>query len=163
MTLATLPWSEVYNALSRGVVDGCWSMWPSLIDERHYEVLKYYSDFNFCWDNQNVAINKEIWDKLPQDLKDAVSKAAAEAQIMADKIHKEAEAEYISTLEKEKDFTIVRLTTEERNALRKASNVEAIWKELCDPWLEKTYPGENMSQKLRAELDKIRTEVQKQK
>jgi TRAP-type C4-dicarboxylate transport system substrate-binding protein len=47
--METIPWAELYNALSRGVVDGCWSMWPSLVEERHYEVLKHYSDVNFLW------------------------------------------------------------------------------------------------------------------
>lgn len=156
MTLTTLPWSDVYNALSRGVVDGCWSMWPSLVDERHYEVLKYYSDFNFAWDNQNIAINKKLWDKLPADIKAGVTKAAIEAQHYANELHRSAEAGYIERLKKESGFTIVRLTDAERDALREASNVGPIWKELADPWLEKHFPGQNMSAKLQKALADIR-------
>ncbi len=159
MILTTLPWSEIYNALSRGVVDGCWSMWPSLVDERHYEVMKFYTDLNFIWDNQNVAMNKAIWDKLSADLKAAVTKAAIEAQHYANEIHRKAENDYIQKLEKEPGFTVVHLTDAERDALREASNVDAIWKELCDPWLEKHYPGKNMSAKLQKELADIRAKV----
>jgi TRAP-type C4-dicarboxylate transport system substrate-binding protein len=61
MTLTTLPWSEIYNALSRGVVDGCWSMWPSLVDERHYEVRSTTPTSTSAGTNKNVAINKEAW------------------------------------------------------------------------------------------------------
>jgi TRAP-type C4-dicarboxylate transport system substrate-binding protein len=156
MTLTTLPWSEIYNALSRGVVDGCWTMWPSLVDERHYEVMKYYSDLNFCWDNQNVAINKEAWDALPDDLKAGVTRAAAEAQHYANELHRKAEADYIRQLEQQPGFTVVRLTDAERDALREASDVAPIWKELCEPWLEKHYPGQNMSAKLQQALADIR-------
>ena len=156
MNLTTLPWAEIYNALSRGVVDGCWTMWPSLVDERHYEVMKFYTDFNFCWDNQNVAINKKVWDALPADLKAGVTKAAVEAQRYANEIHRKAEADYIARLEKEPGFTVVHLTDAERDAFRKASNEGAIWKELCDPWLEKHYPGKNMSEKLQKALAEIR-------
>lgn len=159
MTLTTLPWSEIYNALSRGVVDGCWDMWPSLVDERHYEVMKYFTDFNFCWDNQNIAINKEIWDELPADLKAAVTKASIEAQHYANEIHKKAEADFIKKLEAEPGFTIVRLTDAQRDVFREASNVDAIWKELCDPWLEKHYPGQNMRAKLQQALAGIRAKA----
>jgi TRAP-type C4-dicarboxylate transport system substrate-binding protein len=155
MTLQTLPWSEIYNGLSRGVIDGNWTMWPSLVDERHAEVSKYFSDINFAWDNQNVAINKEVWDELPKDLQDAVSQAAEESQIYSNKLHREAEDGYINTLEKMDGFTIVRLTEGERDALREASNVKAIWSELADPWLEKAFPGQNMSSKLQKQLAEI--------
>ena len=159
MILTTLPWSEIYNALSRGVVDGCWTMWPSLVDERHYEVMKHYSDVNFAWDNQNVAINKKIWDALPADLKAGVTKAAIEAQAYVNDLHRKAEADYIKRLEQEKGFTITRLTDAERDALRQASNVAPIWKELCEPWLEKHFPGKNMSAKLQQDLDDVRAKA----
>ena len=159
MTLTTLPWSDIYNALSRGVVDGCWSMWPSLVDERHYEVMKFYTDFNFCWDNQNVAMNKEVWDEMPDDLKAAVTKAATEAQAYANELHKKAEADFIAQLEKEPGFTIVRLTDAERDAFREASDVDPIWKELCDPWLEKHFPGQNKRAEIQQALADIRAKV----
>jgi hypothetical protein len=37
----------------------------------------------------------------------------------------------------------------------------AIWKELCDPWLEKHYPGQNMGQKIRDELERIQVQAKK--
>lgn len=158
MTAVTLPWSDLYTALSTGVVDGAWTMWPSLVDERHDEVLKYYSDVNFTWDNQNVAINKKLWEKLPKDLQDIVSKVSADSQVYSDKLHREAEAEYIAKVEAS-GCKIVWLTNEERAALRQASNVPAIWKELCEPWLEKNFPGQNMSAKLQKQLSDIEKEV----
>lgn len=162
MTVVTLPWSDLYTALSRGVVDGNWTMWPSLVDERHYEVLKYYSDVNFAWDNQNVAINKELWDKLPKDLQEIVSRVAADSQVYSDKLHREVEADYVEKV-KASDCEIVWLTEEERAALRQASNVPAIWKELCEPWLEKKFPGQDMSTKLQKQLDDIEKKALTQK
>ena len=61
MTMETIPWAEMYNALSRGVVDGFWSMVPSLIDERHVEVLKCYC---YCKTHKSrrrcVSMNSQI-------------------------------------------------------------------------------------------------------
>jgi len=159
MTMETIPWAELYNALSRGVVDGCWSMWPSLVEERHYEVLKHYSDVNFLWDVNNVVINKTIWDKLPDDLKDAVNKAARDAEAFLYDMQEKAEAEYIKKLSEVGGFEITKLTPEEREVFRARSNMPEIWDELCKPWLDKHYPGENMTEKVQEELLKIHKEI----
>lgn len=155
MTLQTLPWSEVYNALSRGVVDGVWTMWPSLIDERHAEVLEHYSDINFAWDNQNVAINIDAWNELPDDLKEAVTRAAAESQGYSHELHQSAEDDFKEQVESMEGITVTYLTDDERAALYEASDVDSIWEEIAEPWLEKAYPGQNMSEELRAELEEI--------
>ena len=54
MSIETIAWSELYNALSRKVVDGCWSTTNLLVDERHSEVMKYYTDMGFAWDAAQV-------------------------------------------------------------------------------------------------------------
>ena len=159
MTLQTIPWGDVYDALSKGVVDGMWSMWPSLVDERHGEVLKYYSDVNFLWDTNNVVVNKEVWEKLPQDLKDAVNKAALEVETKLYEKQQAIEADYKQKLAAMKTFQITALTPEQRDAFRQKSNMPAVWDELCKPWLEKKYPGQNMTQKLQDELKKIHEQV----
>lgn len=159
MTMQTIPWGDVYDALSKGVVDGCWSLWPSLVEDRQAEVLKHFSDVNFAWDTNNVVINKELWDQLPQDLKDAVSKAASEVEEMLYDRQEALEAEFKKTLSAMPDFQITLLTPEQREAFRERSNTAAIWDELVKPWLEKRYPGEDMTGKLQEELKKIHEEV----
>ena len=37
----------------------------------------------------------------------------------------------------------------------------AVWKELATPWLDKKYPGQNMTQKIMADLDKVRASVKR--
>jgi len=159
MTLETVPWSELYNAMARKVVDGCWTMWPSLVDERHYEVAPYYTDLKWAWDAQNIAMNKKLWDSLPDDLKEAIKKAALEAEEYLLQIQEAAQEDYIATLEKQEGFEIIRLTDEERQVFRDKARMSGIWEELCTPWLEKKYPGQNMTQVILDELDRIHEEV----
>jgi TRAP-type C4-dicarboxylate transport system substrate-binding protein len=159
MTLQTIPWGDLYDALSKGVVDGCWSMWPSLVEERHGEVIRYYSDLNFAWDTNNVVINKDVWKKLPQDLKQAVTKAALEVEAKLYERQESLESEFKKKLSAIKGFELVPLTPAEREAFRVRSNTPAIWDELCKPWLEKKYPGQNMTQKIQDELARIHKEV----
>lgn len=163
MTMETIPWAEIYNALSRGVVDGCWDMWPSMVDERHAEVMKYFTDLQWSWDSQGIVINKELWDSLDASLQEALMKAGREAETMLYDIQEKAQNDYIATLRQQKDFTITELTEEERAVWRNKARMEDVWKELCDPWLEKHYPGANMGATIREELAKVRQEVRKQK
>lgn len=154
LTLETIPWGDLYNALSRGVVDGCWTMWASLVDERHCEVLKYYTDTNHSWDTTYVAMNKALWDGLPEDLKQALTKASLETEAELIEVQKGAEGGYIKKLEETKNFEITWLTDEERQVLMDKSNVGPMWEELCGPWLNKRYPGQDMVRKVQEELEK---------
>jgi TRAP-type C4-dicarboxylate transport system substrate-binding protein len=164
MTMETIPWAEIYNALSRGVVDGCWDMWPSLIDERHVEVLKYYTHGLLNWDANNVIINKDLWDSLEPAYREAIYKAGAEAEQYLNDLYEAEERNYIKKLETDyPNFTITWLTPEELAVWREKANMPAIWAELCDPWLEKFWPGENMGAKIRAELDAIREKAEANK
>ena len=159
MTLQTIPWGDVYDALAKGVVDGSWSLWPSLVEDRHAEVLKYFSDVNFAWDTNNVVINKELWDKLPQDLKDAVSRAAQEVEAKIYDRQQSMEEQFKKKLTEIKGFQITYLTPEQREVFRARSNIPAIWEELVKPWMEKKYPGQDMTKKLQDELKRIHEEV----
>lgn len=159
MSFETIPWADLYNALSKGVVDTMWSMWPSLIDERHAEVLSYFSDLNWTWDCNNIVINKKIWDELPQDLKDAVNKAAMVAEEKQFEKQKATEADYIAKVKAIPGFTLVEITPEERAVFREMSDVPKIWDELAKPWLEKAYPGQNMQEKMLAEIEQVHKEV----
>ncbi len=159
MTLETIPWGDLYDALGKGVVDGCWSMWPSLIELRHSEVLKYYSDLNFAWDMNNIVINKDVWDRVPADVKEGVIRAAGIAQKALFDNQQQIEKEFIARLEAMESFEIYFLSDEEREAFREASDMGPVWEELCKPWLDQHYPGQNMTQKVQDELRRIHEQV----
>jgi len=155
ITLQTLPWADIYNALDRGVVDGCWSLWGALVEERHFEVLKYYTDLGFAWDSGNIAMNRQVWDELPPELQEAIFKAGREAEARDYRERQKADALYKKQLE-EAGLEIYYPTAEEKEVFRKKANMPAVWEELAEPWLEIHYPGQNMGQVIRDELDRIR-------
>lgn len=157
MTLATLPWTEIYNALERGVVDGCWSQWPSMVEERHYEVMKYYTTLDWVWGTNNVVVNKEKWDELPSEIQDSIIKAAKLAEIRDYEMHRREDLVFRKRCV-ENGLEVYDPTIEEKAVFREKSNMPAIWEELCEPWLEKNYPGENMTEKIIFELERINNE-----
>ena len=105
-------------------------------------------------------INKKIWDELPEDLKDAVRKAARVAEEKQFEKQKSIESEYIEKVRSLPGMTLVELTSEEREAFRKMSDMPKIWDELAKPWLEKAFPGENMQEKMLAEIERVHKEVE---
>jgi len=52
-------------------------------------------------------------------------------------------------------------TPAEREVFRKKANMPAVWKELATPWLDKKYPGQNMTEKILADLDKVASSVKR--
>ncbi len=158
MTLQTVPWADLYNALERHVVDGTWSLWSSLVEERHSEVLHYYTDLGFGWDSANVVMNRDLWDSLSEDQQTAIWKAAATAEQRDYEAHRRADKQFQVKL-KESGMDIYMPTANERSQWRNKANMPAIWHDLADPWLEKHYPGQNMGQTIRDDLAKIRTMV----
>jgi C4-dicarboxylate-binding protein DctP len=155
MTVATIPWVDIYNALETGVVDGCWDTWPGVIEERHCEVIKYYTALDWLWGAENVVINKDKWDALPSDLKEALVKSAKYTEMYFYEVRRRLQNEYIRKV-KEAGVEVYFPTSEEKEQFRLKSNMPIIWEELCAPWLEKSYPGQkDMSQKILDELNRI--------
>jgi C4-dicarboxylate-binding protein DctP len=71
--------------------------------------------------------------------------------------------EFQAFLKDQKNFEIYYPTDEERAAFREKANVLSIWNELCKPWLDKHYPGQNMTEKILAELEANRKLVLSEK
>ncbi|RJX65339.1 C4-dicarboxylate ABC transporter substrate-binding protein [Vibrio sinensis] len=76
---ASLSWSEIYTSLATGVIDG--SIGSNLIDHRdgnHVEVAKYMYRLPIAGAQAlPIVVNKNAWNKLPEDLQAIVRGASA--------------------------------------------------------------------------------------
>ena len=158
MTLQTIPWSDLYNALERNVVDGCWDLWSPLVEERHYEVLKYYTALGWAWDCGNIVVNLELWNKLPEDLREAIFKASRHAEERDYEVHRRMDRVYQRQLQKS-GLVIYYPTQAERDRFRDKANMPDIWQELCAPWLKKHFPKQDMTKQILDELERIKIEI----
>src|SRR5699024_5970121 len=75
MTPVAISQSEVYEALQRGVVDGTsGSSFDILIDRDYQEVAPHFVDprtGNYAV--TLTVINKDVWESMPDDIKDAIN------------------------------------------------------------------------------------------
>src|SRR3954470_22248851 len=66
--------NELYSALQTKVVDGQENPLPIIATTRLYEVQKSCSLTGHVWDGYWILGNKRAWEKLPQDVRDEVSR-----------------------------------------------------------------------------------------
>lgn len=73
----SMPGSEVYMALSTGVVDGQVQSIESIHDRKLYEVTKYaIKSPPICFGMLMFMMNKKLWNSLPVDMQNVIDQAA---------------------------------------------------------------------------------------
>ncbi|MFH2220469.1 MAG: DctP family TRAP transporter solute-binding subunit [Pseudomonadota bacterium] len=73
-----LPFSEVYNALEQGVVDGQENTASNIYTKKFHEVQKYMTFSNHGYLGYAVIVNQKFWDELPPDVRETLSKILME-------------------------------------------------------------------------------------
>jgi TRAP-type C4-dicarboxylate transport system substrate-binding protein len=94
-----MAWAETFTAVQQGAIDGL-EVPPTVIDQNKlFEVTKYMSLTNHTYSVIELLMAKRFFDKQPDDLKQAILKAAAEATKQQRVASLKAAHEVIATLE----------------------------------------------------------------
>ena len=81
-----MAFSEVYQALQTGVVDGAENPPSNLYTQKMHEVQKHLTVTNHGYIGYAVIVNKKFWDKLPADVRAQLESAMREASKYANTI-----------------------------------------------------------------------------
>ena len=90
-TPQVMAFSEVYQALQTGVVDGQENTPSNMYTQKFHEVQKYTTLTNHGYIGYVVVVNKKFWDGLPADVRGQLDKAMKEATVYANKISETGE------------------------------------------------------------------------
>lgn len=115
-----LAFSETYQALQTGVVDGTENPPSNLYTQKMHEVQKHLSVTNHGYLGYAVVVNTTFWEGLPSGIRSALSKALVEATQVA---NDNALQDNLASLEKVRaagKTTIYQPTPQERALLREA-------------------------------------------
>ena len=82
----TLAFSEVYQALQSGVVDGTEGNISNLFTQKQFEVQKHMTITNHTYSGYVVVANKKFWDGLPPDIRSTLEGAMKDASAYNDQI-----------------------------------------------------------------------------
>jgi len=129
--LGSLPqvmaFSEVYQALQTGVVDGQENTWSNIYTQKMHEVQKYITETNHGYIGYVVIVNKKFWDDLPADIRDQLSKAMKEATDFNNAQSQKENDDAMAEIKKSGKSEIIKLTPEQDEAMRKA--MEPVYKD----------------------------------
>ncbi len=116
----TMAFSEVYQALQTGVVDGTENPPSNLYTQKMFEVQPYVTDSNHGYLGYAVIVNKAFWDGLPEDIRTTLEGAMKDATDYANEIAKQENDDAMAKVRESGKSEIIELTPEQKAAWKKA-------------------------------------------
>jgi len=114
-----MAFSEVYQALQTGVVDGTENPPSNLYTQKMHEVQKYVTLSDHGYLGYAVIVNKPFWEGLPPDVRTALEAAMAEATDYANEIAKQENDDALAKVKASGKSELITLTPEQKAAWKK--------------------------------------------
>jgi C4-dicarboxylate-binding protein DctP len=114
-----LAFSEVYQALQTGVVDGTENPPSNLYTQKMHEVQKNVTLTNHGYLGYAVIVNKKFWDGLPADIRSELDGAMKAATKYANAIAQQENDNAMEAVRKSGKTTVYVLNDKERAEWRK--------------------------------------------
>src|SRR5450631_3432211 len=119
-TPQVMAFSEVYQALQTGVVDGQENTPSNIYTQKMHEVQKYMTMTNHGYIGYVVVVNKKFWDGLPADIRGQLEKAMKEATTFANDRSEAENAEALAEIKKAGKTQFIIPTADETAQMHKA-------------------------------------------
>lgn len=143
-----MAFSEVYQGMQTGVVDGSENTPSNMLTQNHYEVQKHGLETNHGYIGYAVIVNKAFWDGLPEDIRTQLDKAMAESTVYANSVAQKDNDDALEEMRKSGRIALVapsaEVTTEFRKALAPVYDqmAQRIGRETIDMVLQETLPAQ---------------------
>jgi C4-dicarboxylate-binding protein DctP len=115
-----LAFSEVYQALQTGVVDGTENPPSNMYTQKMHEVQKHVTISNHGYLGYAVIVNKKFWDGLPADIRTALEGAMRDATTFEKAIAQRDNDMALDAIKKAGKTEIYTLSAKEQADWRKA-------------------------------------------
>lgn len=109
-----LAFSEVYQALQTGVVDGTENPPSNMYTQKMHEVQKHATVSNHGYLGYAVIVNKAFWEGLPEDVRTQLEKAMTELTAYANEIAQKENDDLLAAMKAAGTTTFYELTPEQR-------------------------------------------------
>jgi C4-dicarboxylate-binding protein DctP len=115
-----MAFSEVYQALQTGVVDGTENPPSNFYTQKMQEVQKYLALTDHGYLGYAVIANKKFWEGLPPDIRTTLEGAMKDATTYANSLAKKDNDDALEAVKKSGKTQILTLTPDEKAAMKKA-------------------------------------------
>jgi C4-dicarboxylate-binding protein DctP len=122
-----MAFSEVYQALQTGVVDGCENTPSNYLTQKFYEVQKDITVSNHAHLQYAVIVNSKFWNGLPADIRGQLMKAMDEATDYTNSIAHEENVDALAKIKASGKTTLHYLTDDQRKAWQAAMRPTYVW------------------------------------
>lgn len=113
-----MPFSEVYQALQTGVVDGTENPISNFYTQKMHEVQKYLTITEHGYLGYAVIVNKKFWEELPADIRGQLETAMKDATDYANSIAKDKNMKDLEAVKASGKTEVTVLTDAERAAFK---------------------------------------------
>jgi C4-dicarboxylate-binding protein DctP len=115
-----MAFSEVYQAMQTGVVDGGDNTPSNIYTQKMHEVQKYMTISDHGVVEYAVIVNKNFWDGLPADIRATLDGAMKEATNFTNEIAQKQNDEAMEMMKASGKIQFITLTADEKKAWKKA-------------------------------------------
>jgi len=115
-----MAFSEVYQGLQTGVVDGTENSLPNLWTQKFYEVQKYIALSDHGYDGYAVIVNKKFWEGLPPDVRQTLEQAMRDATTYQFEVSLKDQKDSLDKIKAANRAQVYDLTDAEKTAWRAA-------------------------------------------
>jgi len=122
-----MAFSEVYQALQTGVVDGCENTPSNYLTQKFHEVQKHITVSYHAHLQYAVIVNSKFWGGLPADIRSQLTKAMDEATDYTNSIAKKENEDALEAIKASGKTTLHYLTPEQKAAWQKAMQPTYKW------------------------------------
>ena len=139
-----MAFSEVYQAMQTGVVDGSENPPSNFYTQKMHEVQKYLTLTDHGVIEYAVIVNKKFWDGLPADIRTTLEGAMKDATKYADDIAKKENDDALAAVKASGKTEIITLTPAEKAAWKKVAvtvhkeNESRVGKDIIDTVYKET-------------------------
>jgi C4-dicarboxylate-binding protein DctP len=125
-----MAFSEVYQALQTGVVDGTENPPSNMYTQKMHEVQKYANVSNHGYLGYAVIVNKKFWEGLPADARAGLEKAMKEATNYANEVAGKDNEDALAAMKASGKTEFFQPTAAERTALCEA--MKPVYEQMSD-------------------------------
>jgi C4-dicarboxylate-binding protein DctP len=111
-----MAFSEVYQALQTGVVDGCENTASNYLTQKFHEVQKHITISYHAHLQYAVIVNTKFWNGLPADIRPQLDKAMAEATDYTNSIARQENEDSLAAIKASGKTTLHDLSDDQRKA-----------------------------------------------
>jgi C4-dicarboxylate-binding protein DctP len=115
-----MAFSDVYQALQTGVVDGTENTPSNVYTQKMNEVQKYLTLSDHGYIGYAVITNRAFWDKLPPDIRTILEQAMRDATRYANAISQQDNDDALAAMKATQKIEFIELTPTEKVAWRRA-------------------------------------------